>query len=217
VSTVGRWGVGAILLAALNAAAAGNLSVPTPVGAAATMSPLDAGRQAAKAGDWEAAADAYADALFENPGSPEARKFLRLAAEHALEKRTGRVQYERMKILYELGLTPEPPVEEKAPEALKPPAAVKLGPPTLTVPKSARRPRRPAHVYAVEEPAPEIKVTTPADREMARFLYFQGLKAYAENELDEAKQAWSKALQLDPQMERAARALERVAKAQRKP
>jgi tetratricopeptide (TPR) repeat protein len=187
-----------------------------PVRAAET-SAVDRGRAAAKQGDWEAASDHFADALFADPKSPEARDLLRTAAEHAMEQRTAWIQRERARVLFELGLGPMPEEELPPPPALDQPQARKIGPPTLKPARHiARKPRRTAALETAEVVAPPEHIPTPADREMAKFFYFQGLKAYAESELEEAKQAWRRALELDPKMERAQNALDRIEHAGRK-
>jgi len=184
--------------------------------AAIQLSALERGRVAAEKGDWEMAAEAYADALFLGESPKEARRLLREAAEKVLEARTQNIQKERQSVLVELGLLPPPPREERPPQEIKPPPPLKFGPPTPEKPIVRRRPRRPILAAKKEEEPAVPHAPSPADREMARFLYFQGLKFYAENELDEARSSWRRALDLDPGLERARLALENLARYTRK-
>lgn len=177
----------------------------------AHLDPLARGSRSYARGEWEQAADLLAEALFADPQSPEARRMLRLAAQRVLEDRAAAVQRERLVILCGLGLAPEEdcrrPLE---PEAERP--VIRIGPPTPEGGAAAPKPRARAKRKGGDQPSPppEKPPPSPADREMAKIFYYQGLKAYADNELAEARAAWRKALELDPQMERAQKALDRL-------
>jgi len=187
-----------------------------PAAAKPGPDPLAAGTRAFEQGDHEKAAELLADALFADPGSLEARRLLRESAARLLDARERRIGAERLEIRCRLGLArpgdcPEPePEPEEEPVFIGPPtpAAVSAAPP----PKRRLKKRKGGTAVAVPVPA-EKPPPTAADREMSRIFYYQGLKAYAEHEIQEAKAAWRKALELDPQNERAKQALARLGEA----